>query len=245
MIRVFIIGAIAYIVWVMLYLYRKEIRTFLGFANSATPQKEAKTSTFEDDDEEIMGKSHFVLSQPQPNADTVLKTEKVIEKEDTFVPSSEPKPSGVVPNEQLDETFSDTPEPIEIDVPMEYEEEKEVDFDEESEELQELMGHDADLASGFSYDEMKLATKTISDEEASNAAEVEAGEVLYKIEATEIHEQIISGDAERAARVTYLIDLHLEQYNKKVTDNEEPDASNEGDESYNKFDIANYIKKKT
>lgn len=244
MIRILIIGAVVYISWVILYLCRKKIKRLFGFKDSDKSQKEVSFPPFDDDDEEIMGKSHFVLSQPQPHTDTVLETEKVIEKEDTFVPPNELQPSGVIPNEQLDETFSDTQQPIDIEVTMEYEEEKEVDFDEEAEELRELMGRDADLAGGFSYDEMKSTAMTIEDKEATNEAEIQAGEVLHKTETTQIHEQLISGDAERASRVAYLIDLHLEQYNKKVTDKENRGSSGGEDEHYKMFDITNYIKKK-
>lgn len=243
MIRMIIIGAVAYIIWVLLYLCRKRIGGLFELSQSVQDKKEMKSQSFEDGDEEIMGKSLFILSQPQPHAATVLETEKVIEKEDTFVPSNDLKATGVVPNEQLDETFSDTPQPMDLDMAMEYEEEKEIDFDEEAEELQELMGRgDADLAGGFSYDEMKSAAKTIENKGATSEAEIKAGEVLHKIEATEMHQQIILGDTERAARVASLIDLHLEQYNKKVTENEDSDSSDDGNGNYGLFDIANYIK---
>lgn len=150
---------------------------------------------------DIVGKSRFDLRASLPLAATLPKAEQANESPDE-VPG---KPSPKVPQEELDEAFSDTPnednnEPMDIDYPLEYEL-REVNEDEPEEEDEEVEGAaQASLASGVAFDDLGNALRTVNrTEEASKEQKEAAGNTLLEIRQTDMFEQVVSGkpDAKR------------------------------------------------
>ena len=126
---------------------------------------------------------------------------------------------------------------MEIDVPAEYENESEepgnedVDTNEEAEELRQTLGSEAELAAGFSYEEMDLAVEAVSQPESEN--EAEAAEVLYRLEHTECVEQLAAVSPEKALRIKSLISLHVQSIELTDEENRIEDTSD--------FNIADFL----
>ena len=204
------------IVVALYFLYRLAFpkKTELPKSNENIPKKR-------NDETSIVGQSRVVLgyrSQPPPTPATASKSDNSEEKADTFA----------------EENAS---EPMDIDVPAEYENESEepgnedVDTNEEAEELRQTLGSEAELAAGFSYEEMDLAVEAVSQPESEN--EAEAAEVLYRLEHTECVEQLAAVSPEKALRIKSLISLHVQSIELTDEENRIEDTSD--------FNIADFL----
>jgi hypothetical protein len=90
-------------------------------------------------------------------------------------------------------------------------------------------------ADGCTIDEMTEAVKTADKPESEQSPE--AVKTLYRLSKTDMFEQIVSGDAGRAARIAAILDRReREQGTETVEDSY-------GDDAYKDFDIGNYINK--
>lgn len=225
--------AILYVLWAGVYLQYEKWKRRKEEKNAASilPQKDEPMT-------EILGKSNFVLPTSVPLNATLKPLEatekesgKAVEKDDTFVAEPEKHPLQV-PDEELDEIFSDAPpegednEPMDIDVSLDYEDEDE-----------ELQGHNAPgaMASGVSFEDMCTAVKVLgkAKETVSEQEEKEAGRTLTELQHTEMFEQLVINHPQRAERVTELINRHMESFrqerepvteeNDNVTDGSIPD----------------------
>ena len=88
----------------------------------------------------ILGESHFKLRHKVTTDDTTQKADCQHEKDNTFVSS---------------EVFVEDNQPLDIDFPLEKEEEMdEEDLAEEEEELDSLFGKDAELATGVDFEDL-------------------------------------------------------------------------------------------
>jgi len=154
---------------------------------------------------DIVGKSQFDLSaakplaaKSEPLAASSPKTENPTENPDTFVPPNEVKPSAEVPQEELDEAFSDTPpdednEPMEIDYALEYEADENEDEPEDEEEEVEGTAQAA-LASGVQFDDLGNMVRTVNrKDEATPEQKQKAGNTLLEMRQTDMFEQVVSG----------------------------------------------------
>jgi hypothetical protein len=217
------IFAIAAIVIALYLMYRT--------ACPKSPEKEKSDDLFpksETDTSDVVGKSRFVLenrSQHQPTPATSAIPENGTKKENTFVPLNE-KTGAVIPPEDLDEVFA---QPIDIDYPCtrvrdEPEEEAIGESEEDDEDFCLIPGRDAELADGFSYEEMVQAF------DGNNA---QAAEVLYRLEKTDLFEQLVSGDTGRSARIKALLDRHERE--------NEPEANADDSNEHGNFDIVDFL----
>ena len=155
---------------------------------------------------DIVGKSRFDLNaakpltaKSEPLAASSPKTENPTENPDTFVPPNEVKPSAEVPQEELEEAFSDTPppdednEPMEIDYSLEYEADENEDEPEDEEEEVEGTAQAA-LASGVQFDDLGNMVRTVNrKDEATPEQKKKAGDTLLEIRQTDLFEQVVSG----------------------------------------------------
>ncbi len=155
---------------------------------------------------DIVGKSRFDLSaakpltaKSEPLAASSPKTENPTENPDTFVPPNEVKPSAEVPQEELEEAFSDTPppdednEPMEIDYSLEYEADENEDEPEDEEEEVEGTAQAA-LASGVQFDDLGNMVRTVNrKDEATLEQKQKAGNTLLEMRQTDMFEQVVSG----------------------------------------------------
>ena len=150
-------------------------------------------------DEGIVGKSLFKMDVKTPQA-TIPEpqTAKPDEGEDvtdiavTFADGKDEAPAARLPDDKLDEAFTD----IRItDVPVEYA---------EDEEEKRTTGRR--YATGASFEEIGEAVK-IADNPAATAEERKrAGQVFSEMEGNELFNKMIGSNTERAKRITGLMD---------------------------------------
>jgi len=201
---------------------------------------------------DIVGKSKFditdstpIISKSEPLTTTSPETEKEVEKPDTFVPTNEVKVSAELPPEELEEAFSDTPpddednEPMDIDIPLEYETGKddEIDDEEESEEVEGAA--QAAIASGVKFEDLGNAVRTVNNAEDATAEEKEAaGNTLMEIRQTDMFEQLVSGEQDRRDVVTMLMSESLSAFYRR----KDKEAGNKGSgrKAPENFDIRNF-----
>ena len=130
----------------------------------------------ETDLSEVIVKKRYVRttqSQPPPTPATPEKDD-VLQKNAYIFAAGNEKRKSVIPNENLDEVFGDesedvNPEDLDLDPDEDYNDDETVDAEEEAEEFRLKLGRDAELASGFSIEEMSEAAKAIdkpTDEKA-------------------------------------------------------------------------------
>ena len=199
---------------------------------------------------DIVGKSTFDINRLKPLAAksepltaTSPKSENLQENPDTFVPPNEVKPSTEVPQEELDEAFSDTPpdednEPMDIDYPLEYETEDEPE--DEEEETEEVEGTaQAALASGVQFEDLGNAVRTVNrTNEATPEQKQKAGDTLLEIRQTDMFEKVVSGKPDAKKIVTDLMAESLAYFHKR----KDKEAGNTGSDKKapDSFDIRNF-----
>ena len=166
---------------------------------------------------DIVGKSQFDLNaakpltaKSEPLAASSSKMENQQEIPDTFVPPNEVKSSPEVPQEELDEAFSDTPpdednEPMDIDYSLEYEADENEDEPEDEDEEVEGTAQTA-LASGVQFDDLGNMVRTVNrKDEATPEQKKKAGDTLLEIRQTDLFEQVVSGKPDAKRIVTDLM----------------------------------------
>ncbi len=201
--KIFITVVILYALFVGIYLLRLKVgkrrkKNIVGQGSSIQETGRLKS--------DIVGKSRFDLSaakpltaKSEPLAANSPKTENPTENPDTFVPPNEVKPSAEVPQEELEEAFSDTPppdednEPMEIDYSLEYEADENEDEPEDEEEEVEGTAQAA-LASGVQFDDLGNMVRTVNrKDEATLEQKQKAGNTLLEMRQTDMFEQVVSG----------------------------------------------------
>lgn len=177
---------------------------------------------------DIVGKSKFDLSESKPLSSkskpltaTSLKTEKESENPNIFAPPNEDKPSVEIPQDELDDVFSETSlddknEPMDIDYPLEYYEAEEDEYEEED-ETEEVEGTaQASLASGVKFEDLGNAIQTINKtDEATPEQKQRAGNTLLEIRQTDMFEQVISSKPDAKRIVNDLMSESLAEFNRR------------------------------
>lgn len=175
-----------------------------------------QTEKKKDSDVSIMGESRYHICQSLPSDAMPQKTEEDVKENltegSTFVSSEE---------------YEGDPEPMDVDVePLEIEPTQvEDELDEEDEEIPEIFGPDAVLASGVSVDEMFQTNKVIEDTNATPTQEQEAGRILNQNQKTDMFEQIASGSSKRLDRIRELMYMQEKKYNVNETTKTNPQGS--------------------
>ncbi len=201
--KIFITVVVLYALFVGIYLLRLKVgkrrrKNIIGEGSVIQETGRLKS--------DIVGKSRFDLSaakpltaKSEPLAASSPKTENPTENPDTFVPPNEVKPSAEVPQEELEEAFSDTPppdednEPMEIDYSLEYEADENEDEPEDEEEEVEGTAQAA-LASGVQFDDLGNMVRTVNrKDEATLEQKQKAGNTLLEMRQTDMFEQVVSG----------------------------------------------------
>lgn len=206
---------------------------------------------------DIVGKSRFDLSaskpltaKSEPLAASSSKSENTAENPNTFVPPNEVKSSAEVPQEELDEAFSDTPpdednednEPMDIDYPLEYEtaDENEDEQEDEEEETEEVEGTaQATLASGVQFDDLGNAVRTVNrTDEATPEQRQKAGNTLLEIRKTDMFEQVVSGKTDAKRIVTDLMTESLAAFHERK--DKEAGTTGSGKKAPDNFNIRDF-----
>ncbi|MDX9774327.1 MAG: hypothetical protein RBT40_00055 [Petrimonas sp.] len=212
--KIFITVVVLYALFVAIYLLRLKIgkrrrKNIIG--EGSTIQETGRLKS------DIVGKSQFDLNaakpltaKSEPLAASSSKMENQQEIPDTFVPPNEVKSSPEVPQEELDEAFSDTPpdednEPMDIDYSLEYEADENEDEPEDEDEEVEGTAQTA-LASGVQFDDLGNMVRTVNrKDEATPEQKKKAGDTLLEIRQTDLFEQVVSGKPDAKRIVTDLM----------------------------------------
>ena len=212
--KIFITVVILYALFVGIYLLRLKVgkrrrKNIVGQGSSIQETGRLKS--------DIVGKSRFDLSaakpltaKSEPLVASSPKMENQQEIPDTFVPPNEVKSSPEVPQEELDEAFSDTPpdednEPMDIDYSLEYEADENEDEPEDEDEEVEGTAQTA-LASGVQFDDLGNMVRTVNrKDEATPEQKKKAGDTLLEIRQTDLFEQVVSGKPDAKRIVTDLM----------------------------------------
>ena len=181
---------------------------------------------------EVVITTRFVrpdFGQPQPTR-TISEKEDVLEKKPYIFAAGNENRNAVIPKEKLDEVFGEVnPEDLDIEPEEDEKEFKEFkdfkesednrdDWDDEGFEIEQ----GAELASGMSIEEMTEAAKAID-----HPTDDKAG-ILFKVEKTDMFEQLVSGDEGKAERIKAIIARHIQNLPSEDTneDSENDDMDN-------------------
>ncbi|NDP20000.1 MAG: hypothetical protein GZ091_02805 [Paludibacter sp.] len=199
MTQLILISIFLYIVWVLLYWQRKRIKKFFNSKTELPPI----ISPIEPVDDDIMGK-------------TKPRIVELIEKPIAMAVSQENSRSALVDKSELDAVFSDTPEPMDLDVEFEYNEEELL----EEEELICLLDNETiELATGIHYDDMENLIQVMQQSRTSQEAELNAVNTIHEMDQTDLFQLMVSQIEGGKERVT-------EMLNKYKTDSVEKNSTN-------------------
>lgn len=215
---------LAYVLWAVAYLiWERRSRRSSGKQPLPKPIHENQN------DDDIIGKGTFLMSHLVPQAASMENQKNGTQMNGSFAASSETKPPVKVPDDQLDEAFShnrDDNQPMDIDVPLEYENEEEYNLEEEEDAW---LASNSSLADGSTFEELGAAVRTIVHYQAATLPEKEqAGGILLKIRQTDMFEQLVQSAPKREDQVSQAINLHLSDYYRKMAEQGENDTRDIG-----------------
>lgn len=150
-------------------------------------------------DDGIVGKSLFKMEVkapqatiPEPQAAKPDEGEDVTDIAVTFADGKDETPPARLPDDKLDEAFTD----IRItDVPVEYA---------EGEEEKQRTGRQ--YATGASFEEIGEALKVADNPTATTEERKRAGEIFSEMKDNELYNKLMANSPERAKRITGLMD---------------------------------------
>ena len=182
-----------YNAWLVNYILFGKRQKSTAVAEEKPPVKPPETV------EDILGKSKFKIKPKVPQA-TILEPQAATPPEDeevtdiavTFADGRDEQPEARLPDDKLDEAFSDIRM---TDVPVGYAE------DDEGERIP-----DKRFATGASFEEIGEAVNIADNPKATKEQRKRAGQVFSEMEGNELFSKMIQGNPERAKRITGLMD---------------------------------------
>ncbi|MDR0231371.1 MAG: hypothetical protein LBI82_04555 [Dysgonamonadaceae bacterium] len=229
--KVLLITLVAlYLFWVVVYLLYNRISTHRKSRCQSVPE----AATEKTPDEDIIGKSLFDLSHSLPEASRGENQKKAIGNHDIFAASNGENLPVTVPG-------GENNEPMDIDVPIEYENDDETDVpDDNNEEEEPWLYAGIMLAEGSTFEEMGASIRTVVHHDTAILQEKEqAGGVLIEIRRTDMFEQLVQSAPGREDIVGELVNLHLTAYRKRLA---EKTGSTDGIRQVPlDFDIKNFV----
>lgn len=149
--------------------------------------------------DDIVGKSRFKIQPkvpqatiPEPQAATEVEGEDVTDIAVTFADGKDEEPAARIPDDELDETFSD----IRMsDIPIGY-----ADGD-KGERIPAKR-----LATGASFEEIGEAVKVADNPAATAEERKRAGVVFSEMKDNELYNKLMANNPERAKKITGLMD---------------------------------------
>ena len=230
MINLLIISALLYLVWALIYLQHNRIQKFLFPETKLSPT----IPPIEHIDDDVMGKTKTQLSHVATNEDSLGQIEKQVEIVPTFAASNEIVKSARMDDSELDSAFSDSPEPMDLDIECEY---NEAESHEEEDDINcfindELTGS----ATGIEYDEMENLIQVMQQSESSQEAELIAVNTIKELNQTEISKLMVAQIDGGKALVTEM----LNKYNPDVAGTT-PMIAESVNADFEKFEINNFL----
>jgi len=192
----------------------------------------------EPDLSEMIIKSRFVRPESGQNATnrtTLLQSDIQDEKPPIFAAGSDER-SAIIPQEKMNEVFSqDEPNPYELEIEPDEDDETDetADLEEEAEELRQILGNNAEnVSSGLSIEEITEAAAAVE-----NPTD-EKGAILFRVEKTDMFEQLVSGDTGKAERIKAIIERHVQSI-YPTDENDSVDYGNENE--WKNFDVESFL----
>jgi len=230
MINLLIISALLYLVWVLIYLQRNRIRKFL-FPTTKLP---LASTPVEPTDDDVMGKTKTQLRLVATNDDSLRQIEKPVEIVPTFAMSNEILKSARMDDSELYSAFSDSPEPMDLDIEAEYEE---VELLEEVEDLDCFVNDElTEPATGIEYDEMENLIQVMQQSGSSQKAELNAVNTIKELNQTELFQLMVAQIEGGKERVTNM----LNKYNPDAAGTNSINAESTR-ANFEKFEINNFL----
>jgi hypothetical protein len=188
---------------------------------------------------DVIGKSRFVLSEhskPRQTPTTNLETEKRTEKDSTFAAETEEKRSAVIPPDELNEVFGNEPNPEDLDIPPDEEDDEEVDWEkeEEAEEMNRMLGHETEVAEGVDFDDLQKAAKIVKEQPKPETVSEEIVRTLTAVEHTDMFEMMVSGDEGTLNWIKSVIDSNVQRWIPET-------ETGKVDMDYGDFDISDFL----
>jgi hypothetical protein len=214
---------VGYVLWIVIYLLWEY------FSRRKNRLRKIQEPPFENpNQDDIIGKSTFVMRQSMPQAATAENQKNGTEKEDSFAASSETKPPVKVPDNELDKSFShnqDDNQPMNISVPLEYENDDE--YNPKDDEDDTWLAGNTSLAEGSTFEEMGATIWTVVHYNKATLPEKEqAGGILLKIRQTDMFEQLVQSAPRREDQVSQAINLHLADFYRRMAEKDKKDEKN-------------------
>ena len=229
MINLLIICALLYLVWALAYLQRKRIRKFL-FPKTKLPPTNTPIVPMDDD---VMGKTKTQLSHGATNDDSLRQIEKPIEIAPTFAASNEISKSARMDECELDIAFSDSPEPMDLDIEAEYDESELL----EEEDLSCFVDNElTGSATGIGYDEMENLIQVMQQSGSLQEAELTAVNTIQQMDQTELFQLMVAQIDGGKERVTEM----LNKYNADSFETNAMDAESHNSD-FQQFEINNFL----
>ena len=211
-------------------LYRIAYPKQAGMQKGDAAPNEKPKSRFD-----VMGKSRFVLpdrSQPLQTPAASLESDSKEDNPSTFASETEEKRSVAVPPDRMDEVFENEPNPDDLDIPPD-EDEDTIDYaaEEEAEELNRVQG-EVMFADGLEFDDLQQVKKVVKEQPES--VNEETGRTLAALENTDMFELLVSGNEGKRDWIKAVIDRNLQ-------DSMPETESETSGKDYSDFDIANFV----
>jgi hypothetical protein len=185
-------------------------------------------------DDDVMGKTKTQLRQIVTNNDSLSQIEKPAEIATTFAASIEILKSARMDDNELDSAFSDSPEPMDLDIEAEYEESELL---EEEEYLNCFIDNETSgPATGIPYDEMENLIQVMKQSGSSQATELIAVSTIQQMEQTELFNLMVSQIAGGKERVTEM----LNKYNANSIETNAISAESHNAD-FQQFEINNFL----
>jgi len=229
MINLLIISVLLYLAWVLIYLQRNRIRKFLFPKRKLLPI----ILTIEPTDDDVMGKTKTQLSHVATNEGSLGQIEKPVEIVPTFAAFNDTLKSARMDDNELDCAFSDSPEPMDLDIECEYNEAESL----EEEDLSCFVEDEAtEPASGIQFDEMENLIQVMQQSKTSQEAELNAVNTIKELNQTELFKLMVAQINGGKERVT-------EMLNKYNADSSETNAmiAESHNSDFQQFEINNFI----
>jgi hypothetical protein len=201
MIKLLTISSILYLVWVLLYLQRKRIKRFF-YPKTNLP----KIPPIYLNDDDVMGKTKMLLSQVATNDDSLRQIEKPVEIATTFAVYNEISRSARIDDSELECAFSDSPEPMDLDIEAEY---SGAELLEQEDDLNCFEDDElTEPATGIRYDEMENLIQVIQQTGISQEAELIAVNTIQQMNQTELFQLMVSQIEGGKERVTEMLNKY-------------------------------------
>ncbi|NEW81785.1 MAG: hypothetical protein GZ094_05430 [Mariniphaga sp.] len=173
-----------------------------------------------------------MLRQSTPNEASESQVTKRLDKETIFAAEAEKSKDIVVPEKELEGVFSNASnaqnELLDIDIEAEYDTDEKPGWDEEAMELEleleQALGHEVNYADGVTFEDIEDTMKVLSNDNSGSEEQDQAGEVLCRIQSSDMFGQMVLSSDTNGAKVKSLLAFHMAKFNKRNNESGVPES---------------------